>query len=310
MNEPIPNPLLREQTTDEDTSRPELSENPGKSSSPTSESGSWFWGQSDRGRVRDNNEDQFFLDAERNLFIVADGMGGHAAGEVASLIVVNTLQQMLTPQVIEAAATSSTLQEEFVKALRGANAAVMKASENYRDWNGMGSTAVVALLHNRILTLANVGDSRAYLLRNGALQMLSQDHSVAALLAEQNLISREEVRTHPLRNRLTACLGIEERIQPFASSIPLQPGDRLLLCSDGLWDMLTDQEISELWREFPDAKEAVQVLIAAANRLGGQDNVTVVALDIEHSHKFLTSTEHSEENSSTFLLDDTVVVAC
>lgn len=269
----------------------------------------WCCGKSDQGKVRANNEDHFSLDTERNLFIVADGMGGHAAGEVASRIAVEFLHRQITPEFIAMAATFSSLNDEIAEALRQANHAVRNASENHLEWKGMGSTAVLALLHDHALTIANVGDSRAYLLRSGVLQLLSHDHSVAALLAEQNHISHEEIRTHPLRNRLTACLGIEERIEPYTSRILLRPKDRILLCSDGLWDMLTDREIARLWSEHPEPEAAVQALIAAANRAGGQDNITVVALNIGDADDFCIATDSTLEQAS-LASDDTLVVAC
>ncbi|HEX8464079.1 MAG TPA: protein phosphatase 2C domain-containing protein [Abditibacterium sp.] len=292
MNNPISNPPRQ---ADDATNCPH-------------QNATWFCGKSDRGQVRHNNEDRFWLDGERNLFIVADGMGGHAAGEVASLVAVESLRQTLTPQIIAAAATSSNLNDQIAQALRQSNIAVRKASDTHREWSGMGSTAVVALLHGQTLHLANVGDSRAYLLRSGVLEMLSHDHSVAAVLAEQNHISAAEVRTHPLRNRLTVCLGIEARIEPWTSSIRLQPEDRILLCSDGLWDMLTDAEIAVKWANCANAEQAVHALIAAANQAGGHDNITVVALHIGDG--FSTFTNRPVENSDAVSLDDTVVVPC
>ncbi|RYG70517.1 serine/threonine-protein phosphatase [bacterium] len=270
----------------------------------------WFWGRSDRGLVRGNNEDRFWLDGERHLFIVADGMGGHAAGEEASRIAIEALNQFFAADAIEAARSGGHFPELLRAALGHANDAVLQTSQTRSEWSGMGSTAVVALLQDGHLHLANAGDSRAYLLRGDKIHLLSRDHSVAAALAEQNHIAREEVRTHPLRNRLTVCLGIEVNIEPHLSRIALQPEDRLLLCSDGLWDMLSDEEIARLWRQYPDAKVAVDALIAAANAAGGKDNITVVALNIGDHDGFSTLTNRTFGCPVSASLDDTVVVAC
>lgn len=237
----------------------------------------WFYGGTHTGQVRSNNEDRFFCDEARGLFVVADGMGGHAAGEEASRIVIETLSDALSSRALEKCDTLDRL----VAVLRRANREVIRQSESNYQWRGMGSTAVLAVIQETTLYLAHVGDSRAYVLRAGQLHPLSQDHSVAAMLVRQNEIRPEEVRTHALRNRLTMCLGIEEKIQPETLQLDLESGDRLLLCSDGLWDMLPDQEISQLLQLHSAPQDAVQALIEAANAAGGKDNVTAVVL---HPH--------------------------
>ncbi|RYX85673.1 Stp1/IreP family PP2C-type Ser/Thr phosphatase [bacterium] len=232
----------------------------------------WFYGDTHTGQVRTNNEDRFLCDEARGLFIVADGMGGHAAGEEASRIVLATLSNVLTPDVLSAPSPHKALAD----VLQTANNEVIRQSESNFQWRGMGSTVVVASLQDDTLYTANVGDSRAYVLREGRLHQISRDHSVAAGLAEQNQIKREEIRTHVLRNRLTMCLGIEEQIMPDTLRLDLQHGDCVLLCSDGLWDMLADEEITHLLQLYQAPPEAVKALIQAANEAGGKDNITAI----------------------------------
>ncbi len=234
----------------------------------------WFRGDSHTGRVRSNNEDRFFCDEERGLFIVADGMGGHAAGEEASRIAIDVLSEALSLEVV----SRSGIQETLIEVLCGVNREVIQQSESNFHWRGMGSTAVIAIVQEATLYLAHVGDSRAYVLRGGRLHQLSQDHSVAAVLAKQHHIKQEEVRTHALRNRLTMCLGVEEQVEPETLRLDLEQGDCVLLCSDGLWDMLPDEEIAHLLQLYPAPQEAVKALIQAANEAGGKDNITAVVI--------------------------------
>ncbi|OPZ84490.1 MAG: Serine/threonine phosphatase stp [bacterium ADurb.Bin429] len=142
----------------------------------------------------------------------------------------------------------------------------------------MGTTAVVACLAGDILYLAHVGDSRAYLLRDGDIRALTRDHTVAMTLVDDGDITLEEARTHPLRNRLSQVLGAHGAIHPDFTNLPVQHGDRILLCTDGLYDMLTDEEIVEIVNFSASPDEAVYALIATADDAGGRDNITVVAV--------------------------------
>ena len=239
----------------------------------------WFGAATDVGRKRANNEDKFLCDAGEKLFIVADGMGGHAAGEQASAIVIESLHRQLARAPV-ATDLSSPVGSVLERALIQANQDVIEQSTAHTEWHGMGSTAVVALFKNSALHVANVGDSRAYLISEGRYQIVSRDHSVAALLCEQGHISAGDIRTHPRRNQLTMCLGGEPQIDPEYSSHPLQRNDRILLCSDGLWEMLTDREIVRLVSSHPVPQEAVVALIDAANEAGGKDNITAIVIAV------------------------------
>lgn len=244
------------------------------------EPATWFGAATDRGRKRENNEDKFLCDAGERLFIVADGMGGHAAGEQASAIVIESLHRELAG-TCGATGPSISSSRVLESALLQANRDVIVQSESHIEWHGMGSTAVVALFKNSMLHVANVGDSRAYLISEERYQIVSRDHSVAALLCEQGHIEAGEIRTHPRRNRLTMCLGGESQISPEYKSCPLQRNDRILLCSDGLWEMLTDHEMVRLVSSHPVPQEAVAALIDAANEAGGKDNITAIVIAVE-----------------------------
>jgi len=214
------------------------------------------------------------------LFVVADGMGGMAAGEQASREVVRVLQEVLTLERIrqmEEGGGEALLRE----ALQQANDTLLAVAQQHPEWRGMGSTAVVALLQGDTLHVANLGDSRAYLVRRGQLRMLSRDHSVIAELVERGMVLEEEAGSLNLRNQLTASLGGEEWVAPAYTAVTVQPGDRIVLCSDGLWDLVPDREIARLTWGHPDPQEAVQSLIDAANLAGGLDNITVIVIAVE-----------------------------
>ncbi len=240
----------------------------------------WAAGGSDRGRHRPNNEDDLLCSCERHLFIVCDGMGGHAAGEVASREAIKALDELLRAERLGQALAAG---EESTKgllheALQQANDRVVSLGQENPSWSGMASTAVIAVLDGRRLSVANLGDSRAYLVRDDDIRLLTKDHSVAAALMEQGQITPEQVRLHPLRNHLTLSLGIPQAVAPAYSSVEVNSGDRIVLCSDGLWDMLTDAEIAQMATARSDPHETAKTLISAANAAGGLDNITVIVV--------------------------------
>lgn len=242
-------------------------------------------GLSDIGKERDANEDSYLCDVERRLFVVADGMGGRAAGDEASKAVIAALGGILTSEKIAEAMGGSdgSAVELLRESFRKANEAVLAKAEEHPEWKGMASTVVVALLDGGVLHIANLGDSRAYLVRDGRARLLTKDHSVAAVLYEQGQFTEEEARTHPLRNQLTASLGLPDPEDPAYASVELRSGDRVILCSDGLWDMLSDMEIARLVCSYPDPETAASALIDAANDSGGLDNITAVVAFIQSS---------------------------
>ena len=232
------------------------------------------WGATtDVGMVRQQNEDAFH--AEENLYIVADGMGGHNAGEVASALAVSTVRSGARMGIRTA--------DQFRELVQQANTAIYTASLDDSTQSGMGTTltaaAVVPGEEPRIL-IANVGDSRTYLFRGGVLSRLSIDHSYVQELVNEGIITPEEARVHPRRNIVTRAMGIDRSVQVDVFSHLVRTGDRLVLCSDGLVDEVPDTDIARVLTEHTDAQETAEVLVMVANANGGRDNTTVIVLDI------------------------------
>ena len=235
--------------------------------------------RTDVGRRRPHNEDCLGIyppeadDAvpgRGKMFVVADGMGGYAAGEVASHIAV---EEALNSYFNEA---DRAVEESLIRALEQANRAVIEAATRDTDHAGMGATIAVAVLHDSELSVANVGDSRVYLLRDGGLTQISHDHSYVADLLASGKITPAEAQRHPMRNVVTRSVGgrpeVEVEVYP---RIRLLVGDVVLLCSDGLWGMVPAERISTII-DSRSAQAAADALIAAANEAGGHDNVTAV----------------------------------
>jgi protein phosphatase len=232
------------------------------------------WGATtDVGMVRQQNEDAFH--AEENLYIVADGMGGHNAGEVASALAVSTVRSGARMGIRTA--------DQFRELVQQANTAIYTASLDDSTQSGMGTTftgvAVIPGEEPRIL-IANVGDSRTYLFRSGALTRLSVDHSYVQELVNEGIITPEEARVHPRRNIVTRAMGIDRSVQVDVFSHLVRTGDRLVLCSDGLVDEVADIDIAHVLTEHSDPQDTAEALVLVANAQGGRDNTTVIVLDI------------------------------
>jgi len=230
-------------------------------------------GVTDTGNVRAVNQD--WLLTEGDLAAVADGMGGRSGGEVASRLAVDTLREAFA-----ADPTATGLAE----AVRRANAAVWAHAEAHPDLAGMGTTiAAVARVSeggDDRLAVVNVGDSRAYLLQDGRLTRLTADHSLVADLVRAGALSEDEARTHPERHVLTLAVGVGPDVEPHTVEAVPTPGDRLLLCSDGLFNELPDDEITAVLAAVADPAEAATRLVERANEAGGHDNITAVVLDV------------------------------
>jgi protein phosphatase len=221
---------------------------------------------SDIGQVREGNEDSFLvLDP---LYAVADGMGGHRGGEVASNLALQTIERMFSAQ-------EGTLTEQVEQA----NRAVFERSQSDREVAGMGTTLTAALVQGAQVRLAHVGDSRAYLYRDGELQLLTEDHTLVHKMLMEGEISESEAETHPHRSILTRALGVDGNVQVDEGVVEMRNGDRLLLCTDGLTGMASDEQIKAVLEESKDPQEAVDRLVRAANRAGGIDNITAVVID-------------------------------
>ena len=220
------------------------------------------------GQVRTGNEDSLL--ADNNVFMVADGMGGHNAGEVASLMAVEQLRE---------AAGSIIAETDLVQALEQANEVIYAESMTNHLHHGMGTTlAAMVVLENNTLVVAHVGDSRVYMWNEGALSRLSKDHSYVQELVDEGIVSIEEARTHPRRNIVTRALGIDADVEVEANTFPVTVGAWYVLCSDGLVDEISDADIAKVLARCTSPHEAAQALVDAANAAGGRDNITVIVV--------------------------------
>ena len=235
----------------------------------------------DVGRKRQGNEDAVVAltppDAPGSVdavFAVADGMGGHEAGEVASAIVVRTLVEKFGPGSPFHGGGPAPGADDLRRAVQEANATIV--SEAQGDKKGMGTTATAGIIEGSRLHLAHVGDSRAYMLRGGRLYMITQDHSWVAEQVRAGALKPDEAATHPRRNLLTRALGSADHVEVDAQTIPLEQADLILLCSDGLYGVVPDEKIREELLRTPDLQAVCDHLVAEANRMGGPDNITVL----------------------------------
>lgn len=232
----------------------------------------------DIGLVRKRNEDSFRILPELGLAIVCDGMGGHQSGHVASQLAVSLLTQELRRHFPEERAEPEPLARKYLRhAVRAANDAIMEASAENRAYQDMGATALVVSFGKNALRAAHLGDTRLYRLRHGGLQALTQDHTLYRKWIEDGVLENDEALVARARNLLTRSLGIESSVHAEITESDVQPGDVFLLCSDGLYGAVADEEIrTRLLESHASLKTDVKALIDAANAAGGPDNVTVV----------------------------------
>jgi len=222
--------------------------------------------RTDVGRVREGNEDAYMT--RHPLFAVADGMGGHQGGEVASKLALETLEK------------AADGRPDLAEVVRAANRAVFATAAKDPGLAGMGTTLTAVLVEDDRLHLAHVGDSRMYLLRDGSLGRVTKDHTVVERLVDEGRLAPEDAERHPQRSILTRALGVEEDVQVDEADVEVRPGDRVLLCSDGLTGMVEEDDILRILSEHSDAQAASDALVSAANQAGGQDNITAVILDV------------------------------
>lgn len=235
---------------------------------------------SDVGRKRSCNEDAYHADPTRGLLIVADGMGGERAGEVASSIAVTALPEAIHERVAALQTRPShAVQRCLQEAVTEISRAVYAMSLQAPSLHEMGTTVVVALALDAKVHITHLGDSRAYLLRKDGIERLTRDHTLAVLLADARQITSAEQETHPANHCLTRYLGMPSERAPDVCTIHLHPGDRLLICTDGLTGMLDDGAMRDILAAQPSAQGAADALVEAANRAGGRDNITVLVAD-------------------------------
>ncbi len=235
--------------------------------------------RTDVGMVRAGNEDSFFADAtpQRGLFVVADGMGGHAAGEVASAMAVDIVRRDLS----ELHALSDAAEPRLADALKAANHSIFLRTVTEIDKQGMGTTASVLLIADGRYLIGQVGDSRVYLLREGKLQQLTKDHSYVQEQVDAGFLTPEQARNHPYSNVITRCVGAGESVEPDTYHGVVSPGDVFLVASDGLTGMVDDRRLGYLLSLPLEPRKIVDALIKEANARGGLDNITAIVVRIQ-----------------------------
>jgi len=237
-------------------------------------------GTTDVGLVRSNNEDSWLISVPDGLFIVADGMGGHAAGEVASDLAIRAVRERLRPARPDSPASADP-GALLAGAVAAANREVRQASERNPVWQGMGTTLTILLLQAAQAHLAHVGDSRLYRYRDKRLEQLSDDQTLIEEQLRQGLISDQEAATSHLRHVLLQSVGTAAKLELCRKTLPLAERDRFLLCSDGVTDMLSDARLAELFASTNDLQTLCARLVDEAKAAGGRDNMTVVLVEVE-----------------------------
>lgn len=256
----------------------------------------------DQGLVRAENQDACAADVKRGIFVVADGVGGANAGAVAAKAVVKVLPGLVAERVAALSeATEAGIEDALKDAIADLSNRVKEQTAANPELRGMSATVVMALVRQRDVYIAHAGDSRAYLFRPGRfrrrpsagvspcnegeecrekpLEQLTRDHSVVAVMVELGQITPEQARVHPMRNRITRCVGMEGSVVADVQHIQVKPGYRLLLCTDGLTGMLADAEIERILKQTRSCKTACRRLVDEANRAGGADNITALVVD-------------------------------
>jgi serine/threonine protein phosphatase PrpC len=242
-------------------------------------------GGTDTGCVRTRNEDAFLVDTEHGLFIVADGLGGHSAGDTAAKMAKELLPGIIRRRLAEAPAPSSSgdrmIGAILANAIEELSHLIREAGNRQVECRGMGTTVVVALFTVRHLHIAHMGDSRAYLLRGDRMRQITEDHSIVSLLVRHGEITPQEAENHPAKGRLSRFAGMDGDVPSATITIDLEAGDRFLLCTDGVWGALSDAMIREILMQDNTPVVTCGNLIEAGKQAGGQDNLTAVVVDVE-----------------------------
>jgi serine/threonine protein phosphatase PrpC len=231
----------------------------------------------DVGVKRTTNEDAYWIDTPNNLFIVVDGMGGHNAGEIASRMAIELLKGELDGESLQKTSNETDrIEILFRQAMNNTSTKIFNYGKENQEWVGMGCTAAIAWLKEFSLYSSHVGDARIYVCNQRGIYQIGNDHSHVAEVVKQGKMTKEEARLSPLKNQITQALGMTGQIEPEFHKTDITPGNRVLLCSDGLWDMLSDNEIHEIMFSDNDAKSICEELIRKGNLAGGNDNITVL----------------------------------
>jgi serine/threonine protein phosphatase PrpC len=245
-------------------------------------------GLTDVGRKRDHNEDSFLVSERLGLFVVADGMGGHAGGGIASRLAVQAIESQMSqarqadPSSGDAVKDGSNLRDSLVKAFAEACRLIYREAQGDPALQGMGTTATVAAVDGSTAFIAHVGDSRCYLVRNKRIYQITEDHSLVNEQLKAGAMTAEEARNSRFKNIITRSVGFEEDVQVDTVALAMEAGDRLVLCSDGLTNLAKDEEILEVVSKVT-VEEAPEILVDLANARGGDDNITVVVVGAEET---------------------------
>jgi protein phosphatase len=250
-------------------------------------------GSSDKGMVRENNEDNFGIDESTGLMIVCDGAGGHLSGETASKIAVEVIQQQIDSMVLKGSPmTMGTYNDKLSKkanqlssAVSFANRVIFEASKKYPANYGMATTCVSVIFDEKHFAYCNVGDSRIYLIRDGQMKQLTNDHSLVMEQVRQGLLSADQAENVDYKNVITRALGIGETVEVDTNEMPLVNGDYLLLCTDGLLRMVDDPTILQTILEQKEPNQICTHLINMANERGGKDNITIIICQVLKEEK-------------------------
>lgn len=244
--------------------------------------------RTDLGRVRKNNEDNFTVVPEIGLYVLSDGMGGEAHGEVASGLAIDAIRHHCaegmnnpeTPLFGDPVPNLPARANRLASAVRLANRAIYESAQRHPSQKGMGATVVAIWLDEEQMSVAHVGDSRLYRMRQGQLEQITQDHSLVAEQVRRGILTQQQADTSQMQSVLIRALGIDPTVEVDAEEHPVLPGDTLVLCSDGLNRMATDPDIGSILNTSLSAREAVERLIELANENGGEDNVTVIVVRV------------------------------
>ena len=232
--------------------------------------------KTDKGRIRENNEDSLLVDNQEQIFLLADGMGGHQAGEVASKIAVDSAYAYLKGKISNSIPDQEEITRSLVEALYTAHDAIKEKAEQSPDLTGMGTTFIGLVIKDGKAFICHIGDSRVYLFRDGITQ-ITQDQTWGAALLQNNILTKEQIPRQKWHT-LTQAVGVSETLIPEIKQIELSFDDILLLCSDGLTDMLSDEEIEELLQKNRDLEQTANKFISQANKKGGRDNISLILI--------------------------------
>lgn len=236
--------------------------------------------KTDKGLSRSNNEDAVFVMKKDKVFIVADGVGGSNSGEIASHTAVNEIAEYVENHSMENLQSARLLKRYFDDCVKSANFKVLELSQRIEENQGMATTAVIAYIQGNMLYIVNVGDSRAYILRDGKLLQITEDHTYVNTLLKAGLISQSEAENHANKNMITRAIGADIAVEADFFEVELKIEDRILICTDGLYGEVGEEELIEILQEEESMTNICNSLVETANRNGGSDNITMVVLKV------------------------------